>query len=56
MIVRTRYAEDWLNSSVYERGAPKRAVNDSVNADLAAKANALGVSLSEAFESEGGIL
>jgi antitoxin CcdA len=30
--------------------APKRAVNVSVNSDLAAKAKALGVNLSEALE------
>jgi antitoxin CcdA len=39
-----------MNSSVYDKGAPKRAVNLSVNADLAAKAKALGVNLSEALE------
>ncbi len=39
-----------MNSSVYDTGAPKRAVNVSVNADLAAKAKALGVNLSEALE------
>ncbi len=39
-----------MNSSVYDKGAPKRAVNVSVNADLAAKAKALGVNLSEALE------
>ena len=32
------------------RARPKRAVNVSVNADLAAKAKALGVNLSEALE------
>jgi antitoxin CcdA len=36
--------------SLYDRSAPKRAVNVSVNADLAAKAKALGVNLSEALE------
>ena len=35
----------------YDKSAPKRAVNVSVNADLAAKAKALGVNLSEALES-----
>jgi antitoxin CcdA len=35
---------------VYDKSAPKRAVNVSVNADLAAKAKALGVNLSEALE------
>jgi antitoxin CcdA len=39
-----------MNSSVYDKSAPKRAVNVSVNADLAAKAKALGVNLSEALE------
>ena len=39
-----------MNSSVYDKGAPKRAVNVSVNADLATKAKALGVNLSEALE------
>lgn len=39
-----------MNSSVYDKGAPKRAVNVSVNADLAAKAKALGVNLSDALE------
>ena len=39
-----------MNSSVYDKGAPKRAVNVSVNADLAAKAKSLGVNLSEALE------
>ncbi len=39
-----------MNSSVYDKGAPKRAVNVSVNADLAAKAKAFGVNLSEALE------
>ncbi len=39
-----------MNSSGYDRAAPKRAVNVSINADLAAKAKALGVNLSEALE------
>jgi antitoxin CcdA len=39
-----------MTSSVYDKGAPKRAVNVSVNADLAAKAKALGLNLSEALE------
>ncbi len=39
-----------MNSSVYDKGAPKRAVNVSINADLAARAKALGVNLSEALE------
>jgi antitoxin CcdA len=34
----------------YDRTAPKRAVNVSVNADLAAKAKALGLNLSDALE------
>jgi antitoxin CcdA len=36
--------------SLYDRSAPKRAVNVSVNADLAARAKALGVNLSETLE------
>jgi antitoxin CcdA len=39
-----------MNASVYDKNAPKRAVNVSVNTDLAAKAKALGVNLSEALE------
>lgn len=39
-----------MSSSVYDRNAPKRAVNLSVNADLAAKAKTLGINLSEALE------
>ena len=39
-----------MNSRVYYKDAPKRAVNVSVNADLAAKAKALGVNLSETLE------
>jgi antitoxin CcdA len=39
-----------MTSAVYDKGAPKRAVNVSVNADLAAKAKALGLNLSEALE------
>jgi antitoxin CcdA len=39
-----------MNAPVYDKSAPKRAVNVSVNADLAAKAKALGVNLSEALE------
>ncbi len=38
-----------MSSSVYDKSAPKRAVNVSVNADLAAKAKALGLNLSEAL-------
>lgn len=34
----------------YNKSAPKRAVNVSVNSDLAAKAKAIGVNLSEALE------
>ena len=34
----------------YNKNAPKRAVNVSVNSDLAAKAKAIGVNLSEALE------
>ena len=37
-------------TAAYDRTAPKRAVNVSVNADLAAKAKALGLNLSEALE------
>ncbi len=40
-----------MSSSTYDKTAPKRALNVSVNADLAAKAKALGVNLSEALES-----
>jgi antitoxin CcdA len=39
-----------MSTPVYDRNAPKRAVNVSVNSDLAAKAKALGVNLSEALE------
>jgi antitoxin CcdA len=39
-----------MNASVYDISAPKRAVNVSVNSDLAAKAKALGVNLSETLE------
>lgn len=35
---------------LYDKTAPKRAVNVSLNADLATKAKALGVNLSEALE------
>jgi antitoxin CcdA len=37
-------------TAAYDRTAPKRAVNVSVNADLAARAKALGLNLSEALE------
>lgn len=39
-----------MNAPVYDKSAPKRAVNVSVNTDLAAKAKALGVNLSETLE------
>ena len=39
-----------MTTPAYDRSAPKRAVNVSINADLAAKAKALGVNLSEALE------
>lgn len=39
-----------MNAPVYDKNAPKRAVNVSINTDLAAKAKALGVNLSEALE------
>lgn len=39
-----------MSAAVYGKNAPKRAVNVSVNADLAAKAKALGLNLSEALE------
>jgi antitoxin CcdA len=39
-----------MNAPVYDKAAPKRAVNVSVNSDLAAKAKALGINLSEALE------
>jgi antitoxin CcdA len=35
---------------LYDKNAPKRAVNLSLNSDLAAKAKALGINLSEALE------
>jgi antitoxin CcdA len=35
---------------LYDKNAPQRAVNLSVNSDLAAKAKSLGVNLSEALE------
>jgi antitoxin CcdA len=34
----------------FDRNAPKKAVNLSVNADLLSRARELGVNLSEAFE------
>jgi antitoxin CcdA len=34
---------------VYDKNAPKRAVNVSINADLAAKAVTAGINLSEAL-------
>lgn len=34
----------------YNKSAPKRAVNVNINSDLAAKAKAIGVDLSEALE------
>jgi antitoxin CcdA len=43
--------ENMMSAPVYDKAAPKRAVNVSVNSDLAAKAKALGVNLSEALES-----
>jgi antitoxin CcdA len=39
-----------MNAPIYDRSAPKRAVNVSVNADLVAKAKTLGINLSEALE------
>jgi antitoxin CcdA len=39
-----------MSTLPYDRNAPKRAVNLSVNADLAARAKQLGVNLSEALE------
>ena len=39
-----------MTAPVYDKTAPKRAVNVSLNSDLAAKAKALGVNLSEALE------
>jgi len=37
-------------TTVYNKNAPKRAVNVSINADLAAKAMMLGIDLSDALE------
>jgi antitoxin CcdA len=42
--------------AAYDKTAPKRAVNVSINADLAAKAKSLGVNLSEALEARLGEL
>lgn len=39
-----------MNSPVYDKSAPKRAINVSIDAGLAAKAKAPGVNLSEALE------
>jgi antitoxin CcdA len=39
-----------MPAAVYDTTAPKRAVNVSLNSDLVAKAKALGLNLSEAFE------
>jgi antitoxin CcdA len=39
-----------MTAPLYDKTAPKRAVNVSLNADLAAKAKALGVNLSETLE------
>jgi antitoxin CcdA len=39
-----------VGSTPYNKRAPKQAVNVSVNADLAAKAKALGLNFSEALE------
>lgn len=39
-----------MTAPIYDKAAPKRAVNLSLNSDLAAKAKALGVNLSEALE------
>jgi antitoxin CcdA len=39
-----------MRSSIYDKSALKRAVNVSVNTDLAAKAKALGINLSKALE------
>ncbi len=39
-----------MTSSAYDKGAPKRAMNVSINADLEAKARALGIDFSEALE------
>lgn len=39
-----------MSAPVYDKNAAKRAVNVSVNADLASKAKALGINLSEALE------
>jgi antitoxin CcdA len=40
-----------MNSARYDKSAPKRAVNVSINADLVSRAKELRVNLSEALES-----
>jgi antitoxin CcdA len=39
-----------MNSARYDKSAPKRAVNVSINADLVSRAKELKVNLSEALE------
>jgi antitoxin CcdA len=39
-----------MTTPVYDRGAPKLAVDVSIKSDLAAKARALGLNFSEALE------
>jgi antitoxin CcdA len=39
-----------MSSATYDKNGPKRAVNVSINADLAARAKQLGLNLSEALE------
>lgn len=39
-----------MRSAIYDKNGAKRAVNVSINADLAARAKQLGVNLSEALE------
>lgn len=41
-----------MTSSTYDKSAPKCGVNVSINADLAAKARALGIDFSEALETQ----
>jgi antitoxin CcdA len=48
--MRRKHGGNAMSASVYDKTAPKRAVNVSLNSDLAAKAKALGVNLSEALE------
>jgi antitoxin CcdA len=40
-----------IMAATYDKSAPKRAVNVSINADLATRAKQLGVNFSDALES-----